>query len=144
MPLSDEVAAFIDGHQVARLATADGSGAPHVIPLCYARADNDVYFVIDEKPKRGAPRELKRLRNIVANPRVALVIDDYASDWSQLAYLLIQGDAALVDDRVEYERMLTRLRTRYPQYQSMRLEFDTYPMVRISVRRAHLWRATQP
>ena len=99
MPLSDEVRAFLDRHRVAHLATADAGGAPHVVPLCYARLDDRLYFVADDKPKRNGPRALRRLANIAANPRVALVVDDYDDDWSRLAYLLLHLDAAPVVSR---------------------------------------------
>ena len=71
------------------------------------------YFVIDEKPKRTRTG-LKRLRNIAANPQVALVIDDYDEDWTRLAYLLVQGEAALVADREEYAGALAALRAALP------------------------------
>ena len=141
MPLSDAGARFADAHRVARLATADDHGVPHVVPVCYARADDRFYFVIDDKPKRGDSRRLKRLRNIAVNPRVALVIDEWDEDWRRLAYLLIHGDAAIVDDEGEYAGALARLRDRYPQYRTMPLRFVSHPMVRIRTRRLHFWRA---
>ena len=140
--LSDAARAFLDGHSVAHLATAGADGAPHVIPLCYARIGDRLYFVADDKPKRAGPRALKRLTNIAANPRVALVVDDYDTDWSRLAYLLLHLDAAIVDDDAEYDAALTALRQRYPQYKTMPLRRDTHPIVRMTPRRAHLWRST--
>ncbi|MBI1816595.1 MAG: TIGR03668 family PPOX class F420-dependent oxidoreductase [Deltaproteobacteria bacterium] len=141
MPLSEEAAAFADAHRVARLATADATGAPHVIPFCYARDNDRFYFVIDDKPKRGAPLQLKRMRNLAINPKVAFVIDDYDDDWQRLAYLLVRGHAIVVDVGEEYDRILAALRVRYPQYRAMPLAFATHPMVRITVQDAHLWRS---
>src|SRR6185437_10395995 len=63
---------FLDHGRVGRLATADRGGAPHVVPVCYALGDGTVYIAIDEKPKRRAV-PLKRERNILENPRAALV-----------------------------------------------------------------------
>ncbi len=138
--LSADDRAFAERHRVAHLATADASGAPHVIPICYALVGVHIYFVIDEKPKRTRTG-LKRLRNIAANPQVALVIDDYDEDWARLAYLLVQGHATIVETADEYATALTALRQRYPQYRSMPLAFETHPMVRITPTRSHLWRA---
>jgi PPOX class probable F420-dependent enzyme len=138
--LSADERTFADRHRVARLATVDAAGAPHVIPICYAVVGECFYFVIDEKPKRTRTG-LKRLRNIAANPHVALVIDDYDEDWTRLAYLLVQGRAAVVDDRDEYATALAALRDRYLPYRSMPLAFDTHPLLRITVGRSHLWRA---
>jgi len=141
MVVTAEAGAFADAHRVAHLATADARATPHVVPLCYARDGDRFYFVVDDKPKRGERRNLKRLRNIAENRRVALVIDDYDEDWSRLAFLLIHGDAALVDDRTEYARGLTALRARYPQYRAMPLDQTTHPLVRITATRVRLWRA---
>jgi PPOX class probable F420-dependent enzyme len=140
MSLSDDERAFAERHRVAHLATADAAGAPHVIPICYALIGDCFYFVIDEKPKRTRTG-LKRLRNIAANPQVALVIDDYDEDWTRLAYLLARGRAALVAERDEWANALAALRARYPQYRTMPLVFDTHPMVRLVPGQLHFWRA---
>jgi len=142
MSLSDDERAFAERHRVAHLATADATGAPHVIPICYALVNEAFYFVIDEKPKRTRTG-LKRLRNIAANPQVALVIDDYDDDWSRLAYLLVHGEASRVSDRNEYTRVLAALRERYLQYRAMPLTFDTHPMIAVAPHRTHLWRAAR-
>ena len=76
---------------MAHMATADAGGAPHAVPICYAFDGLHLYSVIDLKPKRVAARGLKRVRNILANSRVAIVIDDYDEEWEKLAYVLIQG-----------------------------------------------------
>jgi PPOX class probable F420-dependent enzyme len=131
---------YIDRHRIAHLATADAAGAPHVIPICYALVGDHVYFLIDEKPKRTRTG-LKRLRNIAANPQVALVIDDYDEDWSRLAFLLVQGTAEPVADRREFAAVLAALQGRYPQYRSMPLAFATHPMIRITPVRSHGWSA---
>jgi len=140
MALTPDEARFADRHRIAHLATADAEGAPHVVPVCYARAAGCFYFVVDDKPKRTRTG-LKRLRNLAANPRVALVIDDYDEDWTRLAYLLVHGAAAVVDDRAEYVAALAALCARYPQYGAMALGFATHPMVRITPLRTHFWRA---
>ena len=139
--LSDAARAFLDAHAVAHLATAGADGAPHVVPLCYARIADRLYFVADDKPKRRGPRALKRLANIAANPRVALVVDDYDADWNRLAYLLLHLEATVVDQEAEYDAALAALRQRYPQYTAMPLRRDTHPIVRMTPRRWHLWRA---
>jgi PPOX class probable F420-dependent enzyme len=140
MVLTDESRRFLSDHRVARLATASGDGQPHVIPLCYALLDDLIYFVVDEKPKR-THQGLRRLQNIRCNPQVALVVDDYDDDWTQLAYLLVQGQAAIVDDADEFERALNKLRARYSQYSSMPLDFERNPMVSIRPASIRLWRA---
>jgi PPOX class probable F420-dependent enzyme len=133
--------AFLARHRVARFATADADGAPHVVPLCYALMGTRLYFVVDAKPKQPGGLALKRMRNIAENPAVALVVDDYGDDWTALAYLLIRGRAQVVTDRRERQRALRALRARYPQYRSMALAGVEHPVVRIIPSHAHLWRA---
>lgn len=135
--IEDKISDFITAHRVGRLATADGSGAPHVIPICYVFDGTSVYTALDLKPKRVEGRQLKRVRNILENPNVALVIDDYSEDWSQLAYVLIQGQAALVEARDEQERAEAMLREKYPQYQELLEEGCT--IIRISPQKVISW-----
>jgi len=137
--ISASVQRFIQLHIVARLATAGKDGQPHVIPFCYAFDGVSFYFVVDEKPKRQTGKPLKRVRNILENPRVALVIDDYADDWSQLAYVLVSGHAALVEQEEEYQRALGLLQERYPQYRTMTLVFPHNSMIRITPSNMHAW-----
>src|SRR5947199_35433 len=68
--------------RVARLTTADADGKPHIVPITFAVNQDTVFFAVDTKPKRT--RDLKRLRNLAANPSVALLIDHYDEDWSRL------------------------------------------------------------
>ena len=133
--------AYLARHRVARLATADAGGAPHVVPLCYAVSGDHVYFVVDDKPKDPGGRALKRMRNIAENPAVALVVDDYAENWRRLAFLLLRGRAAIVDDPAERARALKALRLRYRQYRAMDLDGPEHPVVRITPSRVHQWQA---
>src|SRR5258708_17490126 len=98
MPLDidDGTQAFISSHRVGRLEPVGEDLQPSVIPLCYVFDGEHIYSPIDEKPKSVAASSLKRVRNIEVNPRVALVIDDYSEDWSELAYVLIIGAAEIV------------------------------------------------
>ena len=137
--ISAEIQHFIAAHSVARLATADAHGQPHVIPFCYAFDSEHFYFVVDEKPKKQTGKPLKRIRNILDNPQVSLVIDDYTDDWSQLAYVLVLGTAQLVENETEYATVLALLRERYPQYRSMRLLYPANSMVRITPRKVIAW-----
>jgi PPOX class probable F420-dependent enzyme len=139
--LSDEAADFLDASRIARLATADLGARPHVVPLCYARDGAVLYFIVDEKPK-AAGRTLKRLRNIAENPEVALVVDRYDEDWTRLEYVIVRGRAETVRDPEEFARGLGLLRRRYPQYETMRLEWRRNALIKISVFAAHHWKAS--
>jgi PPOX class probable F420-dependent enzyme len=134
-----QVSGFLAGARIGHLATVGTGGAPHNIPVCFWFDGARFYFAIDEKPKRRTGMELKRMRNIAANPRVALVIDHYEEDWSFLAYILVHGRAQVVDDPNEYLLALRNLREKYPQYRQMALVAEANPMVRIDVERVHVW-----
>lgn len=137
------IRAYLEAHRVGHLATASADGAPHVVPVCYAVDDDGVYFVADLKPKRGPARALRRLRNLRANPRAALVVDDWDEDWSRLAWVLVRGPAREVADAAQHAAVLARLRARYPQYVSMPLDDPVaHPVVRIVPERVRMWRAT--
>jgi PPOX class probable F420-dependent enzyme len=133
--LSPSELQFIERRSVAHLATADESGKPHVVPICFAYLVGRFYIAIDEKPKRSL--RLKRLRNIEENPRVALVFDRYDDDWSRLAWALVQGTATVLLNGPEYERALMALRSRYDQYQAMALEGR--PVISVTVERISSW-----
>ena len=140
--VTPEQIAFLEAQRVARLATVDEEGRPHALPICFAVLDGALYTPIDEKPKRGDPRSLRRVRNILAHPDVCLVADHYEEDWARLAWLQVRGSAALVDDPDERARALAALRARYPQYRPMDLE--SRPLIKISPSRVIAWTATPP
>jgi PPOX class probable F420-dependent enzyme len=139
--LSDpRVQNFLMLARVGHLATADAQGRPHNIPLCFwFDGETSFYFAVDAKPKRATGTAIKRMRNISENPRVALVIDEYEEDWSSLAYVLVHGEAIVVEDQDEYLLALRNLRDKYPQYRTMVLNPEQNPIVRIETRRAHIW-----
>jgi PPOX class probable F420-dependent enzyme len=140
--LSTAARTLLDDSRVGHLATADRAGRPHVVPFCYARDGDVLYFIVDEKPK-AAGKRLKRMRNIDENPEVAVVVDAYDEDWGRLEYVMLRGRAASVEDPAEYARALALLRARYPQYAAMRLEHGRNELVRIEPSAAHHWSASR-
>jgi len=139
--LSAPARTFLARHRIGHLATADAAGAPHVIPFCFALVDDTLYFVVDGKPKRKKGLAIKRMRNIAENPAVAVVVDDYDDDWNRLAYLLLRGRAAIVNDEAVRNRALAALREKYPQYRTMVLDGPDHPVVAITTECVHFWRA---
>ena len=128
---------FIASHRVARLATADAAGRPHAVPVCYAFDGERIYSALDLKPKRTHALRLKRVRNILENPNVALVIDDYSEDWDRLAYVLVTGTAELVESADEQRLAERLLRDKYPQY--ARLLGASSPIIRLTPQRVVSW-----
>ena len=120
--------------RIARLATADAAGRPHVVPISFAVDGDTLYFAVDAKPKRT--RDLKRLRNISANPAVAVLVDHYEDDWSRLWWVRVDGTARVLDDGAEADHAVDLLVSRYPQYQRARPQG---PVVAISIDRITGW-----
>jgi len=100
--------------RVARLATVDAEGRPHVVPIAFAHHDENLYFAVDDKPKRS--RNLKRLRNIAGNPRVSVLVDHYEDDWTRLWWVRVDGAAHVLDHDAEAQRAIDLLVRKYAQY----------------------------
>jgi PPOX class probable F420-dependent enzyme len=130
---------FLTYARIGHLATADAAGEPHNVPLCYWFDGAHFYFAIDDKPKRGGALKLRRMRNISANPKVALVVDHYEEHWRNLGYVLVHGRATVVDDREEYLLAMRSLRDKYPQYRAMAMSIERNPVIRIDPLRVHVW-----
>lgn len=109
----DQARARFGAARVARLATADAQGRPHLVPVTFALRGDVVVIAVDHKPKRTT--ELRRLRNIEANSRVCVLVDHYDEDWSQLWWVRVDGDARVLrgDDRAEPVRWLAHKYARY-------------------------------
>ena len=130
----DEARELFAGARVARLATADAAAKPHVVPLVFAVDGDTIYSAVDPKPKRT--QDLKRLRNVMANPQVALLADHYADDdWDALWWVRADGTGHVLDAS---ERAVELLRERYAQYTDAPPDG---PVLAIDVERWSGWRA---
>lgn len=134
--LSDVERRFLSSRRVARLATADAAGAPHVVPVCFALGEETAYIAIDRKPK-GDPRALKRLRNIAENPNAALVADRYEEDWTRLGWVLLRGPAEILDAGAEHAQAQALARSRYPQLAAM--DIAELPVIALRIARVTSW-----
>lgn len=119
------------------LATVSPTGWPQAVPVCYVVYDDKVVSPIDEKPKSGRP--LGRLRNIVHEPRVSLLVDCWDEEWHQLAWVRVEGRTEVVARGEQMPEALAALRAKYPQYRQMALEWR--PLIVITVERVAAWRA---
>lgn len=108
-----------------------------MIPICFVFDGEAVYSVLDAKPKSTPLRQLRRVRNILANPQVSLVVDQYEEDWSRLRYVMMLGEARLLQEGAEWARAIAMLREKYPQYQEM--DLDESPVIKITPDRFIPW-----
>jgi PPOX class probable F420-dependent enzyme len=137
--LSAAVLDFINARRLARFATVDELGRPHVVPICFAYRDGSVYSVLDAKPKRVPVRKLRRVRNLVANANVQLVFDRYDEDWTRLAYVQLRGTARIIEAGPEQAEAVRLLRGRYSQYVAM--EIAQSPVIAVAIESCLTWGA---
>ena len=124
---------------LGHLACSTKDGKPLVVPICFAFDGSMIYSAIDEKPKRAQPFALRRVSNIVENPNVCFVVDEYSEDWRKLQYVLIDGLATVLNEGQEFDAAISRLRKKYRQYRLMKLEVR--PVIKIKPVRIVAWKA---
>lgn len=149
--------AFLAGARRAILATIAPDGRPRLVPICFVLDPvRPVLFTpLDEKPKRTEdPRRLARVGDVLADPRVSVLVDRWDEDWTRLAWLRCHGMASIMGPRGtgsaaggadrsdEHAAATTALRAKYPQYATHRL--GTRPIIRVAIERATSWGALGP
>jgi PPOX class probable F420-dependent enzyme len=142
---------FLAGARRAVLATIAPDGRPRLVPICFVLDDDRpvVYSSLDEKPKRVVePRQLARVRDLLRDPRVTILVDRWDEDWDRLAWLRCYGTASLVaagadgaagnhDGAREHRVAVAALRAKYPQYATH--DLAGRPLIRIVLERATSW-----
>jgi len=142
MASATAIAALAAESRVARLATVDDTGYPHLVPVCYATDRQTYYSALDAKTKRLPPERLRRGPNNRANPKVALLFRRYEEDWRQLCYVMVQGEAELLSTGPEWETARGLLTAKYPQYGTMPLD-PRGLMIKIVPQRVVSWSAAR-
>ncbi len=123
--------------RVARLATVSAQARPHVVPVTFAVDADHIYTAVDAKPKTTS--DLQRLRNLRANPRVAILADHYDDDWSALWWVRADGEASIIEDPADLAAPVSLLADRYPQYQA---SAPAGPVIAVRVSRWTGWSAS--
>jgi len=130
--------ALLRDARVGRLATADAAGRPLVVPVCYAFDGARCYSAVDAKPK--STRNLRRLKNIAANPHVSLVVDVWDEDWSKLCWVIVEGRAEVLTTGADFTRAIDQLVAKYPQYRAMGLDRAEGAVIALTPARVLAWR----
>ncbi len=110
-PLPPAVKQFIAGARVCRIATARPDGTPHVIPVCPV-FDGEATVYVDIGPGYATAEALR------ANPRIAVLIDEYSDDWSKLKAVLLHTRAEPTPP-AERERAWEMIRAKFPAYREI-------------------------
>ena len=125
--------------RVARLATTDPDGRPHVVPIVFALEGDTLYSAVDSKPKRS--RRLRRVENARARPDVTVLVDHYEEDWCELWWIRLRGRARVLESGEEHDRAIALLAEKYPQY---RAEPPAGPVLAVDVVEIRTWSSTSP
>jgi PPOX class probable F420-dependent enzyme len=108
--LTDVERDYVSRARVARLATIDPDGWPHVVAVCPALDGDRLVFATEE--------ETAKVRNVQVHPHVALAFDDYDEDWAKLRQVMIRGTVSMHDHGPEWDRGRALLYGKFPQYRS--------------------------
>jgi PPOX class probable F420-dependent enzyme len=123
--------------RVARLATTDPDGRPHLVPIVIVFAGNMLYSAVDQKPKRS--HTLRRIENARARPDVTVLLDHYEEDWQRLWWIRLRGHARVLDHGDERDRALALLAEKYRQYADAPPQG---PVLAITIVETRTWTAT--
>lgn len=93
MKFTSRETAFLKKNEVCRLATASSDARPHVVPVCYIFHDGCFYIATDYGTKKH--------RNLLENPRVALVVDTYKPHRA----VAVEGEAKILERGGEFRRI---------------------------------------
>jgi PPOX class probable F420-dependent enzyme len=126
----------VETASVARLATIDPDGRPHLVPIVFALAGETLYSAVDAKPKRS--RRLRRIENARERPDVTVLVDHYDDDWLRLWWVRLRGRARVLDSGDEAERALRLLAEKYEQYRD---EPPGYPVLAVDIVEWRGWSA---
>jgi PPOX class probable F420-dependent enzyme len=126
--------------RVGRLATADGSGRPHLVPIVFVVSGETIYSAVDAKPKRSMA--LRRLANVAANPRVTVLADHYDdADWDALWWVRADGTGRVLQaSDPEARHAVALLGERYAQYRDLP---PAGPVLAVDVEHWSGWSATK-
>jgi PPOX class probable F420-dependent enzyme len=130
--LKKRLAQLVTRERICRVATAGRAGVPHVVPVCHVLLDGKLYFASDT--------DARKVANLRANPNVAVTVDLYAEDWSNLKGVMIQGGATFIEHGPRYRKIRRLLYEKYPQYpDEAALEEDEALIVEVTPRHVFAW-----
>ena len=130
--LKKPLAKLVTRERICRVATVGRAGVPHVVPVCHVLVDGKLYFASDN--------DARKVANLRANGNVAVVVDLYAEDWSNLKGVMIQGRTAFIERGPRYRKIRRLLYEKYPQYpEEAALEEGEALLVEVTPRHVFAW-----
>jgi PPOX class probable F420-dependent enzyme len=102
MTRAEAVDFLADGTRTGHLATASRSGVPHVAPIWFVVADDDLVFTTGRETVKG--------RHLRANPRAALTVDVAEYPYH---FVVIRGPVSIDENAADRLAWATRIAERY-------------------------------
>lgn len=138
--ISAKLKSLITDSSIAYLSTVSHKGHPHIVPICFVLLDQNFYSLLDNKPKDVQVLKLRRVQNIISNPKVALIVNHYEDDWDKLWHVLIKGNGSIVANELERRAAIKSLKQKYEQY--LHMDVDLNPVIKIRPTNIVSWEAT--
>jgi nitroimidazol reductase NimA-like FMN-containing flavoprotein (pyridoxamine 5'-phosphate oxidase superfamily) len=108
MRIKKSLAKLVEWERVCRVATVSRHRVPHVVPVCHVVLGGKLYF--------GSEKTAQKVLNLRSNPNVAVTVDLYSDDWSNLKGVMIQGTVAFIEKGLRFRHIRKALYSKYPQY----------------------------
>ena len=110
---TDDARRSLTSARVATLATARASGEIDLVPITFAVYGNQLVSVVDHKPKTTL--HLRRLKNIMNNPRVTVLAHSYDEEWDRLWWVRVRGTGRIVTSGRQHHDAIRSMVAKYPQ-----------------------------
>ena len=100
----EEIAAFIDEHRTATMATIGRGGTPHLVAMWYAVLDGQIWFETKTRAQKSV--------NLRRDDRITVMIED-GKTYDTLRGISIEGRGVIVEDPDEIWRVGVNVWERY-------------------------------
>jgi PPOX class probable F420-dependent enzyme len=140
-----KIVKLIKNARIGYLATASSNMQPYATPVVFVLQNENIYVPLDQKPKTVNILELKRVKNIQDNSKVSFLVHHYDEDWTKLWFVMITGNATLVNTRSE--TLKAKLKTIHNKFLSKYSQYNEISVgnfyIRIRIDRTAYWNYTQ-
>lgn len=127
MRFTSKETAFLKKNEVLRLATASHDARPHVTPVCYVFHDGNFYITTDY--------DTKKYKNVLENPKVALVVDVYKPHKA----VAVEGEAEVLERGEEFRRVRELFYRKFEWARKDPWEEEESPILKIKPLKKSSW-----
>ena len=143
--MDKKIVKLIKNARIGYLGTTSSNMQPYATPVVFVLQNENVYVPLDQKPKTVNILELKRVKNIQHNSKVCFLVHHYDENWTKLWFVMITGNATLVNTRSE--TLKAKLKTIHNKFLSKYSQYNEISVgnfyIRIRIDRTAYWNYTQ-